>query len=371
MSVLNSLLQTISGNGYSLKYSDNLVYDKVIGFKGVVDGVGASTVIQNVAVALAETTNLTVCVLDLHFLFPASYCMLMKGANKEQNDLLTFDGTVESVITQSDYSNIFIAGLYDRTLKDMISLKDDADKLGEIIEGLKKFFDIILVDIGNEMTNFMACGAIKCNKIYTVIDTSLPCMINLQKSVNTLSTLAVSFHKCRSIILNKYDYKLNDGIAQTLERYKLKLVQEIPFSPIVYEDGTQGAPTWGKVSNRADVTEFNTAIDNIVFHLLHGYDIEKKEYTPKEVEITSDIESRNQGYLKEKQTSQKKDAKEQRKSSKQQAKLDAKAKKEKAVIAKLDAKKQKKAKGKTVKSETVEVASKSAKGLEYGEDDQE
>ena len=52
----------------TMKVSEQLLFDKVIGFRSVVQGTGASTFLQNVAVALSENTNYNICVIDLNFL---------------------------------------------------------------------------------------------------------------------------------------------------------------------------------------------------------------------------------------------------------------------------------------------------------------
>ena len=64
MGLLSKVLSTISGNN-DLKISEQLLFDKVIGFKSIVPGCGASTILQNVAIALSESTKFNICVLDL------------------------------------------------------------------------------------------------------------------------------------------------------------------------------------------------------------------------------------------------------------------------------------------------------------------
>ena len=75
MGLLSNLLGTLSGNN-NLKVSEQLLFDKVIGFKSIVPGCGASTVLQNVAIALSENTKFNICVLDTNFLYPVQYPLL-------------------------------------------------------------------------------------------------------------------------------------------------------------------------------------------------------------------------------------------------------------------------------------------------------
>ena len=71
----------MSGNN-DLKVSEQLLFDKVIGFKSVVPGCGASTILQNVAIALSETTKFNICVLDTNFLYPIQYPLLTTSDNE-------------------------------------------------------------------------------------------------------------------------------------------------------------------------------------------------------------------------------------------------------------------------------------------------
>ena len=86
MGLLSKVLSTISGNN-DLKISEQLLFDKVIGFKSIVPGCGASTILQNVAIALSESTKFNICVLDTNFLFPIQYPLLCaKDMNSKEKE---------------------------------------------------------------------------------------------------------------------------------------------------------------------------------------------------------------------------------------------------------------------------------------------
>ena len=78
MGFLSKLIGTISG-GSKMEVSEQLLYDKVIGFRGIVPGVGTSTIVQNVAEALSDTTNYSICVLDVSFMYASQYNYFIKA----------------------------------------------------------------------------------------------------------------------------------------------------------------------------------------------------------------------------------------------------------------------------------------------------
>ena len=72
MGLLSKLLGSISGNN-DMKVSEQLLFDKVIGFRNIVPGCGASTIVQNIAIALSEKTKFNICILDTNLLYPVQY----------------------------------------------------------------------------------------------------------------------------------------------------------------------------------------------------------------------------------------------------------------------------------------------------------
>ena len=168
MGLLSKVLSTISGNN-DLKISEQLLFDKVIGFKSIVPGCGASTILQNVAIALSESTKFNICVLDTNFLFPIQYpllCAKDMNSKEKEPDILDFAGDMSKIVRNTSYPNIYIAQLENRTVVDMLSGKDTEANITKLIANLKTYFDIILVDLCAEMTNVNIYSAIKCNKIF-------------------------------------------------------------------------------------------------------------------------------------------------------------------------------------------------------------
>ena len=60
---LVKFLGVMSGEG-AVDVQEAMLFNKVIGFRGIVEGVGASTIVQGLAHAFSDRTRLRVCVID-------------------------------------------------------------------------------------------------------------------------------------------------------------------------------------------------------------------------------------------------------------------------------------------------------------------
>ena len=63
------VLGLFSGNEADAQH-EKLLFNSVIGFRGIVDGVGTSTILASLAIALSERTNKRICVVDTNILYP-------------------------------------------------------------------------------------------------------------------------------------------------------------------------------------------------------------------------------------------------------------------------------------------------------------
>lgn len=270
MGLLSKVLSTISGNN-DMKISEQLLFDKVIGFRSVVPGCGASTVLQNVAIALSEATKFNICVLDTNFLYPIQYPLLtssdMKQKEKEP-DILDFAGDMSQIVRNTSYSNIYIAQLEKRTVVDMLSGKDTETNITKLIANLKTYFDIILIDLSHELTNVNIHSAIKCNKIFHVADTSLKCLYYIKKSINTMVTLGVPLAKCNKVIVNKMLDNVDLAIESTLKEAGLEVLGGIPLSMDIAIFCASGSRIYGGMSKDKGVTEFNKVINKILENIV-------------------------------------------------------------------------------------------------------
>lgn len=278
MSLIGNILGTISG-GKELKVSENLLFDKVIGFRGVVEGVGVSTLVQNVAVALADSTNNTVCVVDTSILAPSQeYLLGLENEDNYKKDLLDFTaGQLSNVVYKTRFTNVYLTSYHNRELPDLLSSKECQRTISDFFEELKSFFDVVLVDLSHEVSWAVAESAIRCNRIYTVMTPSITCLSLLQRSLNEAASLAVPLHKMRKVIINKNVSDVNAGVESALKEYGLQLMATVPLSDDIARMGVTGERIWGSFSGSRYVTAYNKMLDVLLADILERNDLNQKQ----------------------------------------------------------------------------------------------
>ena len=244
-----------------------LLFNKVIGVQGIVSGVGVSTVVANLAYTISKRTDLSVCILDTSFITPVHYKQITKLDN-DAKDILDFNGDLSVICHKTKIPRVYFTGLVDRSLLDMLSSKDSGEVVNEVIKELKNRFDVILIDLCNEYTNIRVEAAIKCNKIYTVLDTSSRSVLNIAKIINTNATTVVPFYKSRDTIVTKTIPGITDSLVKSFSRYDLNVIGEIPFDLEIYKSSVDGVMFYERVSSGDNVTLFNNILYNMVKRLL-------------------------------------------------------------------------------------------------------
>ena len=290
MSLLGQILGTVSG-GKDMKVSEQLLFDKVIGYRGVIDGVGCSTLVFNTACALSDITNMNICVVDTHIVNPVLATYLGGKAENGGKDWFDFDGNnISDIAYATRFQNVYLVSLYNRGLPEMLSNYDNEKIVLNLFDNLTKFFDIVLVDLSHEPTFISSVSAVRCNKIYTIFEPSLGCMANLKSSINTLVELGIPAYKLSKVIVNKNIGDVNAGYQKVLNQYNFKLIANIPFSVDIARNNVIGQKIWGMPSNKAAITQFNQAMDMILDDVLQsntqavGYlkdETERGEYEDK------------------------------------------------------------------------------------------
>jgi MinD-like ATPase involved in chromosome partitioning or flagellar assembly len=278
MSLIGNILGTISG-GKELKVSENLLFDKIIGFRGIVEGVGVSTLVQNMAVALADATHNTVCVVDTSILAPSQeYLLGLANEDGYKKDLLDYtNGQLSEVVYKTRYTNVYLASYHARELPDLLSSKECQRTIYDFYEELKSFFDVVLVDLSHETSWAVTESAIHCNRIYTVMTPSITCLSLLQRSLNEAASLAVPLHKMRKVIVNKTVSDVNAGVESALKEYGLQLMYSIPLSDDIARMGVTGERIYGAFSNAKAITAYNAMLNTLMDDILEANDVNQKQ----------------------------------------------------------------------------------------------
>lgn len=272
-----TILGKISGSG-SLEASERLLFNGVIGFRGAVDGVGCSTVVQGLAHAFSDRTRKRVCVVDTHILYPAMYGLLCNPFDSDVKatlkDWFSSEVGIAERIIDTRYKRVSLLGCYNRRITDVFSTTDTVKLVDDTFEVLKDLFDIILVDLSHEFTQISMATAIKCNKIITIIDPSATCINNLTQSLNNLAISAVPFGKFTSTIINKYSDKGYLGLSSIVAKSKLNTIGIIPYSRMIFENGARSRSNWGANTPDEGVAAYNEVIDNLLCSLVNETPLE-------------------------------------------------------------------------------------------------
>lgn len=275
MGFLSKLLGVISGNN-GVKVSEQLLFDKVIGFRGVTPGCGTSTIVQNVAIALSEQTNYSICILDTAYMYPTQYPMLVSKEAQRDKDMLDFSGELSDIVTITNQRNVSLVSMNNRNIADMLSATDSDLTVDKIVGALKSYFDVILVDLTYEMTNINTYSAIKCNRIFNITDQSLKSVYYLRKSLNMMVSLAVPIAKANRIIINKVVPDVLSNTSKVAEEAGLKVVGEIPLSYEIAKLGVTGKRIYTPKATNREIFLFSTVIDAIIEELLQVTPLNEK-----------------------------------------------------------------------------------------------
>lgn len=269
--LLSKVLGSVLGDktGYEAK---ELIFDKVIGFKGVVDGVGCSTIIHNVAHELGSR-GFYVGVIDTHCMYPVLANLLaVKRNSGDTLDLMDYrDGYLKEIVHPTKYKNVFLIDLVNRNEINLISNQDNTEQIELCIKQGKNFFDIILIDISTELSQISWGAALNCDKIYPVIEPSVTCLTNMVKSLTALRNQAVPKAVFTNVIINKNIKEIEGNIKPMLEELSLNPVVYLPFSTEIYLESALGKSLINtNIMAKAIIKDFETGIGYICDHIIQG-----------------------------------------------------------------------------------------------------
>lgn len=265
-------LGTMSGEG-AIAAQETMLFNKVIGFRGIVEGVGTSTIVQGLAHAFSDRTKLRVCVVDTSILYPSQYAFLCNPFSEDAKSVLkdwfSVEVSLPERIIDTRYKRVSLLGCYNRRLTDAFSTTDTLRLVEETFDTLKSLFDVIIVDLSHEWSQVAMCSARQCNKIFTVVDPSARCVNNMLQSLNNLAICAVPFHKYCTAIISKYSANGILGLDAIIKRAKLIPIAQIPFSSQIFEAGTTSKSCWGLSSPSYEIEQYNTVIDQILCSIVN------------------------------------------------------------------------------------------------------
>lgn len=275
--IFNDVLKTMSGSSIEYQHGFSILY-QVLAFKGVVDGVGTSTLVANTALALASLGE-NVLVIDTSILAPTQDTLLKTKIDFEKPlDWFDLPYTKLPVIHPSSYSNkISVLSFKGKKhgVVDAIGVKDTKSLVEMALTELHNKFDVILIDCCSELTSINTTCLQMANKVYQVWNDSPTVLENVDAFVDNCVTLSCPLDKMRKVIFSKITNEVMGTMDALLSEYRCKKLCETYNSQSVYNLLAQGKPLFQAPSTDVLVEAYTAGIIAITCDIL-GIDLEKE-----------------------------------------------------------------------------------------------
>lgn len=275
--VFNNVLKQTSGSAYSRVVKFDIFY-QIYGFRGVVEGVGCSTIVANTALAIAKA-GLSVCVIDTSILNPVQDVLLKtEEANdspdnsKERFDWFDMPYTKKSPLHISSLDkNISVLSFKGkkRGIVDLLSTNDSALIVEHAFTELHNKFDIILVDICHETTEITAACIQQSHQIIQVWNDSPVVLSNLEGFITNMVTLSCPLDKMRFVVTNKLCKDAMYDIEPLLKQYRFTRLATSSISNELILLTVLNKPLFQHASTDQSVIDYTNCIIDIVCHILN------------------------------------------------------------------------------------------------------
>lgn len=253
------------------------IFYQIFAFKGVVDGVGCSTFVANVALAIAEL-GLTVCVVDTSVLQPVQDVLLhtayAKGVIEDKDKVDWFDmpyTKVSPLHVSGLNKRISVLSFYgkNRGIVDVLSTNDSDALVDMAITELHGKFDIILMDCCHELTRINTACMQQCQQVIQVWNDTPTVVNNIDNFITNCVTLSCPLDKMRYVICSKFNRDAMGGLDSLIDEYRLRKLTTSYLSEEVSLVLTTGKLLWGYPSRSRDVDEYSQCVIDIVCHILN------------------------------------------------------------------------------------------------------
>lgn len=274
--VMDLLADMSGGTGVRpIKYA--MLYT-IYAFKGVVDGVGTSTIVANTALALAEL-GLSVAVIDSSINAPVQDVLLKTEREVTDPDWFDLPYRDTGYMKQSSFSNKISVLSFggNRTLLDALGLNDSASLVSLTIAILQNKFDVILIDCCSEMTEISMACLQQAHRVIQVWNDSISVVSNLDRFLDNCRILTCPIDKMRYVVLSKKDpLSYGGSIDSLLDQYKLTLIGTNQLSYEVQSIINQGRLPYLEATKDKGVEAYSECIYGIVSVICHLEDVDTK-----------------------------------------------------------------------------------------------
>ncbi len=269
--IIGDLMKHASGESRGRELRFNLFY-RFIAFRGVVEGVGCSTLVSNVALALSKL-DLSVCVIDTSMLTPVQDYLLDTSSldnKKDDKDWMDLPFTKESVLHISKKTKkvsvlSFHAG--HRGVVDALSQSDSENLVERAFEELEKNFDIILIDSCSELTKINTACLQKAHKVIQLWNDTPHIVANISNFIDNSATLACPLDKMRFVVYSKCSRNVIGNMDEILEKYRLQKLGTTYASEEMTRALVQGLVLYQCASEDADIIAYTECVIAIITHI--------------------------------------------------------------------------------------------------------
>lgn len=286
---LHNIFHKLSVNDEVTELLNNLViYENVIGFVGIGRS-GNTTIACNVAYALSNYSQLfknktisgiRVCLVDLNVFYP-KVCSLfgVKYPKKGSGLLPTLKGDPigDNIIKISESLEI-LSPSSDDNFEDYYDIEDW--QLDEVLEELRHSYDIVILDIPNDIPMIYCYTAIKnVDKLFITRSEDLMSDKYIKKFMDYFFVRG-RFNCSRYLVMNiRTNSAFDDNIVTMFaKKNNLKLMGIINFEQEVINSETRGNIF---LSTMYVTDSFKDTIKNILYEILPEELTGKKQYTNK------------------------------------------------------------------------------------------
>ena len=279
--VFEDVLKQASGSAYTREIKYNIYYE-IIAFYGVVDGIGTSTLVANVAQAIAEL-GLTVCVIDTSILSPVQDVLLNtneavlddESTDVEHLDWFDMPFTKKSPLHVSKLNkNISVLSFKGkrRGVIDFLST-NDSDSLVEIaFTTLHNKFDIILIDCCHELSSINTACLQQAQQVIQVWNDAPVVVSNLESFITNAITLSCPLDKMRFVVANRLSkdvLNVMGTLDELCKQYRCKCIAKNYLSEELYLLAVTGKPLFRVESTDPSVIKYTESIIEVTCHILN------------------------------------------------------------------------------------------------------
>lgn len=278
--IFNNILKQTSGSAFTreLKYE---IFYSIIAFRGVVEGVGTSTLVANTALAIAQT-GLTVCVIDTSVIAPVQDVLLKtsESVNNEHDgaehlDWYDMPYTRKSVLHVSKLNkNISVLSFKGKKhgIVDILSTNDSETLVDIALTELHNKFDLVLIDCCHELTAVNTACLQQAQQVIQVWNDSPTVLASLENFITQSIVISCPLDKMRNVVYSRIVKDAMGSLDVLVEQYRLKHIATSYTSEELSMLIVTGKTLWQCESLDESVVDYTNCIIDIVCHILNIHD---------------------------------------------------------------------------------------------------